>query len=103
MDVSGAWESTSPFMAGGWGNASLVQMGSKVSGTLGLYTVEGRVAGKQIFLMILSNGQVYYTAILEPTKDGGIAGMAVSKILADDPEAKLAERAPISLVRIPSK
>jgi hypothetical protein len=90
-------------MAGGWGNANWVQTGSRVIGTLGPYSVEGRVSGKQFFALILSGGRVHYTAILEMTKEGGIAGTAVSNKLADDPEAKFSERAPIILVRTQPK
>jgi len=103
LDVSGAWESVNGFMSGGWGNASLVQNGAKVTGTLGLYTIDGKIAGKKLYAMILSGNKVFYTAILEPTKDGGLAGTAVSKVLADDPEARVAERAPLQLARPKAK
>jgi len=103
LEVAGAWESVNGFMSGGWGNASLVQNGAKVTGTLGLYTVDGKIAGKKLYAMILSGNKVFYTVILEPTKDGALAGTAVAKVLADDPEARTAERAPIQLLRPKAK
>ena len=100
LDVSGAWESANSFLTGGWGNATWVQTGQRVSGTLGInYTIVGKVVGKQLYLIILSGGRVYYTAILEPTKDGGLSGMAIAKMVADDPEARTADHTAIELVR----
>ena len=99
FNVSGSWQSVNGMLNGGWGNASLTQSEAQVSGTLGLYTVEGRVAGRKLYLMILSGNRVYYTATLEPGKGNTLTGMAYAKILPDDPEARYAERAPIQLVR----
>jgi hypothetical protein len=99
LDVDGAWESTASFVAGGWGDANWIQKGSRVDGTLGLYQVQGRVNGQKLYLVILSNGRVYYTAILEPAKGGGLRGAAVAAALADAPEAAQKEHAPIALVR----
>jgi len=99
MDLSGSWESVDPFVSGGWGNGSLLQKGTQVSGSLGLYSIEGKVIGKKVYVMILSGGRVYYTSILEPTPEGGLSGLAVARMLADDPEARFAEHAPIRLVR----
>ena len=89
INVSGSWQSVNSLFTGGWGNAVLTQNESQVNGTLGLYTVEGRVAGKKLFLMILSGNRVYYTAMIEPTKEGTLSGMAYSKILPDDPEFEI--------------
>ncbi len=99
MDVSGMWESSNHYMAGGWGSGAWVQTGAKVIGNLGPYTLEGKVSGKKLYLLILSGGKVYYTAILDTTKEGGLAGAAVSSLLADDPEARFAEQSPVLLVR----
>jgi len=43
MDVSGTWESPMNYWEGGWGSGTLVQRGAQVTGTLGLYSLEGRV------------------------------------------------------------
>lgn len=99
IDVSGVWESTASYWSGGWGSGTWTQHGAQVTGLLGPYTIEGRVSGNRVFAMILSNNRVYYTAIMELTRTGGISGMAVAKYLADAPEARTAERAPIVLVR----
>lgn len=100
LNVAGSWQSVVSMFAGGWGNASLIQSGPQVNGTLGLYTVEGRVAGKKLYLMILSGNRVYYTAVIEQNKEGALSGMAYSKILPDDPQSRYADRAPIALVRV---
>jgi hypothetical protein len=99
LDVSGAWESTSSFMGGGWGSAAWVQKGSQVYGALGLYDVRGRIAGQKIFLVLSSRQRVYYTAMLEPTKDGGLLGLAIAEGLADAPGQPEKQRAAIMLVR----
>jgi len=98
IDVSGIWESPSSLWSGGWGGGVWTQQGAQVVGNLGPYTIEGKVSGNRVFAMILSSNRVYYTAIMELTKTGGISGMAVSQYLADAPEARTAERSPIVLV-----
>lgn len=101
LDVSGAWESTANYLAGGWGSGVWIQKGAQVTGTLGPYTIEGRVSGKKLYLLILTDGRVHYTAVIEGTADGALLGTAVRKELADadTAEARLADKAPISLVR----
>ena len=100
LNVSGTWESTTSYWAGGWGKGVWVQKGPEVIGNLGLYTIQGRVAGKQLFVLVCSGNKVYYTAILEPGKDGSLSGIAVTRMLADDPDARTAERLPVALVAV---
>jgi hypothetical protein len=99
LDVAGAWESTASYFAGGWGSGTFSQTGNKVVGTLGPYSIEGRIAGKQFYVVFLSGAKVYYTAILALDKDGALNGTAIGKALADAPDAASEERAAVILVR----
>lgn len=101
LNVAGSWESTAAYMSGGWGSGVWVQDGARVSGSLGPFTIEGRVSGHKLYALILTAGVAQYTAIIEQTPEGGLTGTAVRKELADadTQEAKLADKAPISLVR----
>jgi len=99
LNVGGDWDSVKPFYAGGWGSGSWEQKGAKVTGALGLYSVEGRVVGKKLYLALFSNGKVYYTVVLEPTKTGGLTGLAASGLLADDESSRLQDRTPMELAR----
>lgn len=53
----------------GWGNAALKQEGSRVSGTIGLYTVEGHVSGEKLYLVMSEGGWAYYSAVLKKKGD----------------------------------
>jgi hypothetical protein len=64
-----------------------------------MYNIEGKVAGNKAFLMILSGNSVYFTAVLEPTKDGHLAGMAWKGAIVDDPAGRPTEKDPIELQR----
>jgi len=99
LEVAGSWESPNSYLLGGWGSGTWIQKGSLVSGTLGPYNIEGRVVGKKVYLAIFNGERIYFTAILEPTKEGGLGGMAISKALADAEGARMTENAPIALVR----
>ena len=99
LDVAGAWDSVRPYLAGGWGPAVWVQSGAQVTGTLGPLDAQGRVAGRKLFLALSSRGQVTWTAVLEPTKDGGLTGFAVAKALAKDPTDATQEHTPLELMR----
>lgn len=98
MDVSGTWDSGSRF-GGGWGEVRFAQTGNQVIGAVGLYSAEGRVIGDRLYLVLLSGGAVYYTAVLETGKDGSLRGMAVERELADAPAARDAGRHPLLLQR----
>ena len=99
IDVSGNWESASGFMTGGWGYGSFSQSGAKVIGSLGMYSLEGRVSGKRLYATISSGSRVYYLAVMEPDAAGALSGIATRKAFPDSPEAKSAEKCPIILVR----
>jgi hypothetical protein len=99
LDVSGDWESTADYLAGGWGGGTWIQKGNQVAGGLGPFTIEGRVSGQKLYAVISSGGRIYYTALLEPTKDGGLLGMAYPNQLADAKDLRLTDQAPVSLRR----
>lgn len=44
-----------------WGNAELVQRGNKISGTLGVYEVEGVVNGPRVSLALKTDDWYYYS------------------------------------------
>ena len=98
LEVGGSWDSVKPFIAGGWGNGVWSQKDGKVTGSLGLYSLEGRVAGRKVYLALTIQGKIYFTAVLEATKDGGLTGMAVAKALADEP-GRLQDTVPMELMR----
>jgi hypothetical protein len=103
FDVSGEWESTAFYLAGGWGSGTWIQNDNQVKGNLGLYIINGRVSGQKLYMLISSGNRVYYTALLEPTKDGGLlVGMAYPNQLADAKDLRLTDQVPVSLRR-PSK
>lgn len=58
--VSGAWESVSD----NWGSIRFIQNGSSISGAIGSYSVKGVMNGNRAYLLLTSNGWIYYTAIL---------------------------------------
>lgn len=53
----------------GWGNVALNQQGSLVSGTIGLYTVEGHVSGDNLYIVMSEGGWAYYSAVLKKKGD----------------------------------
>lgn len=90
-------------MSGGWGSGEWIQNGARITGSLGPFSVEGKIAGRQAYLVILSRGKVYYTTILERDKEGGLVGLAYTNALADDPAAQAAEKFVVHLVRPKAK
>jgi hypothetical protein len=53
----------------GWGDARLQQTGSSVTGTIGLYTIEGHVRGEDVYLVMSEAGWFYYSAVLKKKGD----------------------------------
>jgi uncharacterized lipoprotein NlpE involved in copper resistance len=90
MDVSGKWYAGDS-LSGGWGDANLVQQGRNVSGTLGLYSVKGVVSQTTLFLEIISQGHVYYTAKLDMKNDGSLSGIALKEAIVESPETAKGE------------
>jgi hypothetical protein len=90
MDVSGKWY-TGDLLSGGWGDANLVQQGRNVSGTLGLYSVNGVVSQTTLFLEIISRGHVYYTAKLDMKNEQSLSGIALKEATVEIPETAKGE------------
>lgn len=65
MRVAGNWKPDDE----GWGDVSLQQTGSSVTGTIGLYTVEGHVKGRDVYLVMSEAGWAYYSAVLKKKGD----------------------------------
>ena len=57
-DVSGAWRDGT---REAWGDASLVQRGNKITGTLGDYQVDGVMNGSRVFLALKTDDWYYYS------------------------------------------
>lgn len=74
VSIGGQWSSAD------WGAAALTQNGRRVTGTLGNYSVEGVVSGYKAYLLLTSNGWVFYTAELERFSDGSLVGLYSSSV-----------------------
>ncbi|MCF8036541.1 MAG: hypothetical protein K9K62_06695 [Desulfobacteraceae bacterium] len=76
INVAGKWQdaNANPDTPFSWGRGYFEQHGSKITGSLGNYNVQGRVSGDTVYLAFLSAGEVYNTARLEKRKDGVLRG-----------------------------
>jgi hypothetical protein len=63
--VAGDWKPDDE----GWGEARFEQTGSRITGTIGLYTVEGHVKGPDVYLVMSEGGWAYYSAVLKKKGD----------------------------------
>ena len=68
INVTGTWTSAD------WDPATLIQNDASVTGTLGEFTVDGLVTGKEVYLFLLSGGDVYYTFRLSEFAPGTLEG-----------------------------
>jgi len=82
VTMTGVWDSGGA-IAGGWGEGRFTQTGNRISGTLGFYNVDGAVNGADVYLVLLSGGNVFYTAHLKQSNDGSYMGKAVEKAIVD--------------------
>ena len=69
IDITGKWQDPPESSRFGWGEGYLRQEKNKISGTIGVYNIEGVVSGKIVYLVFLYRGAVYYTARLEMSQD----------------------------------
>ena len=76
LNMTGVWDAGGA-IAGGWGEGRFTQKDNRISGTLGLYNVNGVVNGTDVYLVLISGGSVYYTAHLNKSSDGSYVGKAV--------------------------
>lgn len=74
IDVVGIWQSDV------WGGAQLTQSGRSISGSMGNYTVRGRVSGARAYLLLESGGWVYYTAVLARPNPSTLTGWYSSSV-----------------------
>jgi hypothetical protein len=100
VNVSGVWSSGGAALAGGWGEGRFIQRGNLVSGTLGLYNVEGVVSGTDLYLGLYTARQVFYTAHLKQSGEDGFIGKAVEKAIIDQKGAENALGYLIALKRV---
>jgi hypothetical protein len=54
------------------------------------------VSGKDLYLVLLSNNRVYYTAQMSNQSDGSFSGKAAKEAIVDSDAAKSAETYPIT-------
>ena len=73
LNITGKWHDAMESPPFGWGEGDLRQEGSKVSGAIGNYNVQGIVSGKTVYLAFLYGSSVYYTARLEMSQ-GSLTG-----------------------------
>jgi len=82
VNMTGIWDAGGA-IAGGWGEGHFTQTGNRVSGILGFYNVNGVVNGTDMYMVLTAKGNVYYTAHLKQSSDGGYIGKAVEGAIVD--------------------
>lgn len=75
-NIGGKW-TTAGGIGANWGEASIIQDGSRFYGTLGAYNVEGAINRDHLYLALSAGKKVYYTARLKQMVDGSYAGQVV--------------------------
>jgi hypothetical protein len=83
IDVSGKWRDGTGQFLFGWGKGYLRQEKDSVRGTIGNYNVRGVVSGKNVYLVFVYGGEVYYTPRPGMIENGVLAG---NYFKADDRE-----------------
>jgi len=81
-NIAGKW-TTAGGVGANWGDANLIQDGSRFYGTLGAYNIEGSINGDHLYLALSSGKKVYYTARLKRMVDGSYAGKVVEGAIID--------------------
>jgi len=99
LNITGVWDA-GPSMGGGWGEARFVQTGGDVIGTMGLYNVQGVVNERNVYLVLSSNGRMYFTAHLELAGKGDLTGKAAESAIVDEPGSATATVYPMILKRM---
>ena len=83
-NVGGTW-TTSGGPGANWGEATLVQDGSRFYGTMGAYSVDGAINRDHIYLVLISDKAARYTASLRRAADGSYSGKVVENGIVDHP------------------
>jgi hypothetical protein len=99
VNVTGVWDAGGA-MAGGWGEGRFTQTDNRISGTLGFYKVNGVVNGTNIYLSLYTRAKVYYTAHLQPSKDGGYAGKVAERAIIGQKGAEAAVKYQMALKKV---
>lgn len=89
IGVSGTWYSDE------WGGARLAQSGRTVTGAMGNYNVRGVISGSRAYLLLHSNGWVYYTAVLTRPSHGTLSGFYSASVPFD-----VMDQRPLDLRRV---
>lgn len=89
IGVSGTWYSDE------WGGARLSQSGRTVTGSMGNYSVRGVISGPHAYLLLHSNGWVYYTAIIGRPSHDVLSGFYSSSVPFD-----VMDQRPLELRRV---
>ncbi len=80
LNLSGVWD-TGGVVTGGWGEARIVHINKEITGTMGMYNINGNVNGNNVYLVICSGSKVYYTAHLTASSPDKLMGKAVYKAI----------------------
>jgi len=100
LNLTGKWDAGGEF-SGGWGEGNFTQEGNKISGTLGMYEVEGIVSGNEVYFVITSGGKVYYTAKLNASEGGNkFTGKACEGVIIDTPAANNATSYALNMEKV---
>ncbi|MFP4668738.1 MAG: hypothetical protein ACLFMN_08075, partial [Desulfobacterales bacterium] len=97
INVDGRWqdENAGPNAPFGWGKGSFEQQENQLEGSLGKYNVKGKVSGDTVYLVLLSGGEVHYTAKLKKQKDDILRGNYF-----DESDSEQKEGTPMALERV---
>lgn len=77
INVTGAWNSNI------WGQANFTQTEDKLTGTVGDYAVEGKISGKDIYILFIWDNKVHYTAHLKVLSNNVLSGQYSSGTYVD--------------------
>ncbi|MFP4480473.1 MAG: hypothetical protein ACLFOA_06365 [Desulfohalobiaceae bacterium] len=69
IDIEGRWQDAQGQSAFDWGRGKIEQDGNQLEGYLGEYKLQGMVSGDKVYLAMVYEGEVYYTARLEKDEE----------------------------------
>lgn len=90
MSVNGNWNVAE------WGTAVLKQQGDQVTGSLGGYSVNGIVAGTNLYMVLSSSGEARYTVHFKKETDQHLTGYWAWNIVTMEEKDKW----PIKMTRL---
>ena len=101
VDMTGEWDAGYVW-GGGWGGSKFIQTGNEITGTMGLYNVEGVVDGDNIYLVFTAGARVFYTGHIKPMDKNTMVGSAVEKAIINSNETQNAPKYPIIMKKYSS-